>query len=192
MSKYRNTVYCGFKSRFLVIFSSNYRHHLVLKIPFPDNSFPKISKHLTENLHFPSTGKCYGMDCPIVPHPLLVWVLHSRKLNSRVNKLHEIVLRIQCIKIQNYASSFSELLEKDNSTTIHNRNIQLLATELFKAKNGLSPPFMNKIFPENIRLYYDLRKKTECKRNNVKTVYSRIETLTFLGPRILEIVPDYI
>ena len=119
----------------------------------------------------------------------LVWMFHSRKLNSRVNKLHERALRIV---YQDYASSFTELLEKDNSTTIHNRNIQLLATELFKVKNGLSPPFMNKIFVENAQHYYDLRKKAEFKRTNVKTVYNGTETLTFLGPRIWEIVPDYI
>ena len=35
-------------------------------------------------------------------------------------------------------------------------------------------------------------KKTEFKRNNVETVYNGIENLTFLGPRIWEIVPDYI
>ena len=60
MSKYRNTVFYDFKSRFLVIFCSNYRHRLVLKIPFPDHIFPKISKYRTENLHFPSTGKYYA------------------------------------------------------------------------------------------------------------------------------------
>ena len=81
---------------------------------------------------------CY---CP------LVWMFHSRKFNSRVNKLHERALRIV---YQDYASSFTELLEKDNSTTIHNRNIQLLATKLFKVKNGLSPPFMNDIVVENV------------------------------------------
>ena len=78
---------------------------------------------------------------------------------------------------QDYASSFTELLEQKYSTTIHNRNIQLLATELFKVKNGLSPPFMDKIFVENTQHYYDLRKKTEFKRNNVKTVYNGTETL---------------
>ena len=35
MSKYQNIVYYDFKSQFLVIFSCNYRHRLVLKIPFP-------------------------------------------------------------------------------------------------------------------------------------------------------------
>ena len=119
----------------------------------------------------------------------LVQMLHSRKLNSRVNKLHERALRIV---YQDYASSFTELLEKDNSTTMHNRNIQLLATELFKIKNGLSPTFMNEIFVENVKYHCDLRKETKFKRNNVKTVYNETETLTFLGPRIWKIVPDYV
>ena len=88
--------------------------------------------------------------------------------------------------------SFTELLAKENSTTIHNRNIQLLATEFFKVKIGLPPPFMKKIFVENAQHYYDLRKETELKRNNVKTAYSRNNPLTFLGPRIWEIVPDHI
>ena len=51
---------------------------------------------------------------------------------------------------------------------------------------------MNEMFVENAEHYYGLRKKTELKRNNVKTVYSRTEDLTSLGPRIWEIVPDYI
>ena len=107
----------------------------------------------------------------------LIWMFHSRKLNTGVNKL--------------YASSLTEHLEKDNSTTIHNRNIVLLATALFKVKNGLLPPFMNEIFVENAQHYYDLRKRTEFKRN-VRTVYNGTETLTFLGPCICEIVSDYI
>ena len=84
----------------------------------------------------------------------LVWMFHSRKLNSRVNKLHKRALRIV---YQDYASSFTELLEKDNSTSIHNRNIQLLATELYKVKNELSPPFMNEIFVETAQHYYEWR-----------------------------------
>ena len=99
--------------------------------------------------------------------PLAVWMFHSRKLNNRINKLQERALRIV---YQDYVSSYTELLEKDESTTIHNRNFQLLATELFKVKNGLSPAFMNEIFVENAQHYYDLRKKTEFKRNKVKTV----------------------
>ena len=51
MSKYRNSVFHDYQSLFLVIFSSNYRHRLVLKIPFADHIFSKISKYRIENLH---------------------------------------------------------------------------------------------------------------------------------------------
>ena len=69
---------------------------------------------------------------------------------------------------QDYASSFTELLERDNSTTIHNKNIQLLATELFMVKNGLSPPFMNEIFADNAHHYHDLQKKLNLKEIMLK------------------------
>ena len=59
MSKYRNIVFDDFKSRFLANFFSNYRHRLVLEIPFLNHIFLKTSKYRTENLHFPSTGKYY-------------------------------------------------------------------------------------------------------------------------------------
>ena len=37
-----------------------------------------------------------------------------------------------------------------------------------KAKNGLSPPSMSKIFVENAKHHYDLRKNAEFKRNMLK------------------------
>ena len=95
----------------------------------------------------------------------LIWMFHSRKLNSRVNKLHERALRIV---YQDHASSFTERLEKDNSTSIHNRKIQLVATEFFKVKIGLSPPFMDEIFAENAQHYYNFRKKLSLKEIMLK------------------------
>ena len=82
----------------------------------------------------------------------LVRMSHSRKLSSRVNKLHERALRIV---YQDYASSFTEFLEKDNSITIHNRKKQFIATALFKVKNELLPPFAKEIFVENALQCYD-------------------------------------
>ena len=60
-----------------------------------------------------------------------------------------------------------------------------------KEESGLSTLFMNEIFMYNGQ-HYDLRKKNEFKRNNVKTVYRGNENLTSLGPRMWEVVPDYI
>ena len=46
----------------------------------------------------------------------LVWMFHSRKLNSRINRIHERSLRL--VYADN-KSSYQQLLEKDNSFTIH-------------------------------------------------------------------------
>ena len=66
--------------------------------------------------------------------PLLRMFL--RKLNSRIKRIHEGAVRIA---FHDYTSSFTELLGKNNSTNMHNRNNKLLALELFKVKNRLSP-----------------------------------------------------
>ena len=65
----------------------------------------------------------------------LVWMFHSRKLNNRINRIHERALRIV---YKDDKSSFEELLAKDDGVTIHERNIQTLAIELYKVANGLS------------------------------------------------------
>ena len=46
----------------------------------------------------------------------LIWMFHSRELNNRINRIHERALRLV---YQDNSLSFTELLEKDNSVTIH-------------------------------------------------------------------------
>ena len=68
-------------------FSSNYRHRLVLKIPFP-----KISNYRTENLYFPSTGKYYTTP-PTPPHQRLIsktmqqqhcWLIQTNRIKIMI------------------------------------------------------------------------------------------------------------
>ena len=41
------------------------------------------------------------------------------------------------IVYKDYKSSFAELLSKDKSFTGHHKNVQRLAIEMYKVKNGL-------------------------------------------------------
>ena len=73
----------------------------------------------------------------------LIWMFHSRNLNNKINRLHQRCLRVV---YNDKTSSFEQLLENDNSVSIHHRNIQTLAIEMYKVTNGLSPEIMNEIF----------------------------------------------
>ena len=115
-----------------------------------------------------------------------VWMFHSRKLNNRINEIHERALRLV---YKDYISSFDDLLAKENSFKIHHRNLQKLAIEIFKVKKGIAPAIMNNIFEFNDNPY-SLRNDTAYfKSRNVRTVRYGIETASFVGPRIWNSIP---
>ena len=118
----------------------------------------------------------------------LIWMFHSRKLNNRINKLHERALRL--VYKDPYAS-FQELLDRDKTVTIHHRNLQKLATEMFKVKNGESPEIMKNIF-QVIPKKYNLRNNRIWATHNVRTVYHGMESLSFRGPKTWDILPKYL
>ena len=118
----------------------------------------------------------------------LLWMFHSRTLNNKINNLHERALRIAH---KNDKLTFKELLNIDNSYTIHQRNLQKLATEMYKIKNNISSSLMNELFPLN-KNTYDLRNKRCWETSNVRTVSYGTETLLFRGQKIWQIIPDTI
>ena len=104
----------------------------------------------------------------------------------RINRIHERALRIA---YNDTNLSFDELLRKDGSFTIHERNIQRLATEMFKIKNNMAPKFLNNVFP-NSKNIVNLRQKPTFETSNVKSVYNGTETISFRGPQIWAVLPD--
>ena len=68
---------------------------------------------------------------------------HNCTTNRKINRLHK---RYLCITFNDKQSSFEKLLEKDSSVSIHDRNIQDLPVEMYKASNGLSPPLISNLF----------------------------------------------
>ena len=113
----------------------------------------------------------------------LVWMLHSRKLNSKINRLRDYT-----IMYNNNPSTFEELLELDNSVSIHHRNLQCLAMELYKIFSAISPDIMNDIFPLNILFIYDIRKRQMLYTRFVKSVYRRNESLSSLAAKIWNLI----
>ena len=69
------------------------------------------------------------------------------------------------------------------------RNIQVLATELYKIVNGLSPEIMKEVFPFNENTSYNTRNKRKFHSRSIKSVAFGSETLSHLAPKIWELVP---
>ena len=59
---------------------------------------------------------------------LLVWMFHRRKQSNRISNIYERVLRIV---FREYESTFKQLLKQIKFVPIHQKNLQILATENF-------------------------------------------------------------
>ena len=59
-------------------------------------------------------------------------MFHNRYINHKINKLYERALRIV---YNDHFSSFEEFFFNDKSVTVHQRNLQILATEMYKIMN---------------------------------------------------------
>ena len=47
---------------------------------------------------------------------------------------------------QDKQSRFEKLLQKDKSVSVHTKNLQYLAIDIFKVKNSFSPIIMKEVF----------------------------------------------
>ncbi len=110
----------------------------------------------------------------------LAWMFHSKHLNAKIDKIQERALRIA---YKDFDSSFEYLLERDNSLTIHAKNLQTLLTEVFKTHKHLNPNFMKEIFTERENMY-NLRNNNEFEIPRVRTVNFGSETIRYRGPQL--------
>lgn len=118
----------------------------------------------------------------------LIWMCHSRSLNTHINRIHERALRI--VYDDNH-SSFEQLLKLSGSITIHHRNLQLLAIEIYKALNNLSSPLMTDLFQIKY-LKYNLRKGVILTSCNVRTKNYGTDSISYLAPKIWNLIPNEI
>ena len=118
----------------------------------------------------------------------LVWMFHSRHLNNKINRIHERALRIA---YKDYESSFNTLLGKDDSVSIHAKNLQTLLIEMFKTKENINPPFMREIFCERT-VTYNLRNNNEFLLPMVRTTSYGSETIKYRGQRLWLSLPQHI
>ena len=86
-------------------------------------------------------------------------------------------------------SSFEELLVKSGSIRIHHRNLQILATEIYKALNYLPSSLMTELFQLK-GINYNLRNGNTLTCRNIKTVNYGTKTVSYLGSKIWDLLPE--
>ena len=118
----------------------------------------------------------------------LIWMCHNRSLNTQINKIHH---RALSIVYRDNTSSFETLLEKSGSVSIHHRNIQLLAVEIFKSLNNLSPSIMTEIFKFK-ETNYEFRTGIQLQSTLPHTTNYGIDSVSHLASNIWRQVPGEI
>ena len=76
-------------------------------------------------------------------------MFHSRRMEHRINKILERANRL--VYPFDSKLTFKKILDKNKSVTIHQKNLQVLATEIFKA--NISPEILKQLFSFNVRNY---------------------------------------
>ena len=114
----------------------------------------------------------------------LIWMFYGRKINNRINRLHERALRIV---YDDYSSSFEELLEKDNSVCIHHQNIHRLMIEIYKIKyESYNSPLTQFLVDSNRST---TRNGSDFIVPSINTSFNGKNSLRYLGPIIWNSLP---
>ena len=67
-------------------------------------------------------------------------MFHGRRMEHKINKIQERVLLL--IYPSDSKLTFKELLDKNKNASIHHKSLQVVATEIFKAKLNISPEIL--------------------------------------------------
>ena len=78
-------------------------------------------------------------------------------------------------------------MKKDKSVSIHQRNMKILDTNIFKMRNDLGPEIMKDIF-HFVQKPYNLRNDSTLQRRRNRAVYFGIQSTSSLAPKIWQIV----
>ena len=112
-------------------------------------------------------------------------------INNKVNHIRERALRVV---YQDFQSSFPALLVKDNSFTIHQKNLQLLAIAIFKLKMNISSEIINENFDFSKKSAYELRCCAACLDYLVYIHFMHfgIESIANIAAKIWNKIPNKI
>ena len=108
----------------------------------------------------------------------LIWMFTSQHLNNALNNIHERALRLI---YNDYELPFDRILEDSKQKSIHQKNIESLAIEIYNFQAGLAPSIMSELFVTREN-NYNLRNFQELESSLRRTVKFGTETISYRGP----------
>lgn len=88
-------------------------------------------------------------------------------LSSKINKLLERCLRLICT---DKTSTLQEFFDKDSPVTIHMKNVESLATELYEEANNISTEIIKEVFNFRGEIGYGLKQQNIFRRPHFNSV----------------------
>ena len=116
----------------------------------------------------------------------LIWLFCCKTANNEINRTHKHALMIL---YRDYESKFEELLQRDNTKTAHNKNLQKLIIEVYKLFNHLNPEYMWEFFTKRV-VQYNLRTKELYKLPSVNSESYGLNSLSFRGSLLWNSIDD--
>ena len=105
----------------------------------------------------------------------LIWMFCGQAMNDRVNNVHKRALRVL---LNDYTSSFEELLHRIEEVTIHDKNLQKLMLEEYRCMTSGNPSFLWEFFNKKV-LPYSLRINSLLQHPNTRTKKYGNELISF-------------
>ena len=120
----------------------------------------------------------------------LVWMFSHAKSLNKIECLQKRALRFL---LNDFTSSYEQLLEKSGKSKMCTNRLRILCIEIFKSINNINPTFMKEIF--NLRITD--RPIRECYRNNLELqTFNQVtfgkNSLRVYGPKVWNGLPSNI
>ena len=109
----------------------------------------------------------------------IIWMFCGKTMNARINRVHKRALQAL---LNDFESSFNELLEKSNQITIHELNKRRLLIEVYRCLNIESPCFLSDLFVPTDKKY-NLRKNKALILPKASTKSWGLHSLSYRGSR---------
>ena len=118
----------------------------------------------------------------------LIWMYCSKALNAKINLVHKRALRAVTGA---FTDSFEELLISEDELTIHQRNLKVLLTEIYKCLSDSYPEIMRTVFAFKSPSY-SLRNSILLSLPPTKFIRFGTNSILFRGSQLWNKLPDSI